>query len=91
MSGGINPPKKIKKKGHGAAVFMIEITQFEDGYVELRGGIPTSFDVAIGMLFAGIRVVCNMFLRCAKENKLNDQNVIDGSRIVTVKPGASLH
>ena len=84
MSGGINPPKKIKNK-HGDVIAKMEIVQFADGYCEVRS-IPASFDMAMGMLSVAISTVCGMFIGLAKENKLNDQNVIDGSRIVVAKP-----
>ncbi len=90
MSGGINPPKKIKKKDHGDMICKMEIVQFNDGYLEVRG-IPASFDMAKNMLIGADQTICNMFIQCAKENKLNDQNVIDGSRIVVAKPNVGLN
>ena len=47
--------------------------------------------MAMGMLSTAIRTVCGMFIGLAKENKLNDQNVIDGSRIVVAKPNVNLN
>jgi hypothetical protein len=86
MSGGITPPKKIKKEGHGDVVCELKIVQFADGYVEARN-IPASLDMAKGMLHAADRAICAMFIRLAKENRLNEHNVIDGGRVVVPKPG----
>lgn len=50
-------------------------------------GFPNSLDAALNIMDAGKNVLVRHFIQQAKENRLNDQNVIDGGNIIVPKKG----
>jgi len=62
-------------------VYSITISIMSDNQVMVKG-FPKSLDLCTGILDQGKKAIIDHFIEAAKDGKLNDQNVIDGGKIL---------
>jgi hypothetical protein len=63
------------------AVHQITISLMNNGTVNVSG-FPMSYPVALQMMLDGQRAIVGWFMKAAKEGRMNDQMVVDGSNIL---------
>jgi hypothetical protein len=76
--------EKTPEEEHGIVIHKMEVVQHIDGFCYVIN-VPSSFGIAMGMVLAAAQSIANSFIRMAKENRLNEHNVVDGSKIVLAK------
>jgi len=65
-------------------LYSIRINFFSDGSLNVNG-FPNSLDMALSSMDQAKNTVIKYFIKAAKENRLNDQNIVDGGNIVVPK------
>ena len=74
------------KKSPPVPLFAVRINVFNDGSINVMG-FPTRLDAALQVMDMAKNTMVKHFIQQAKENRLNDQNVIDGGNIIVPKKG----
>jgi hypothetical protein len=67
-------------------LFQVRINVFNNGDINVMG-FPNSLDVALNTMDQAKNTVVKYFIQQAKENRLNDRNVVDGGNIIVPKKG----
>lgn len=67
-------------------LFAVRINVFNNGDINVMG-FPNNLDMALQTMDQAKNTVVKYFIQQAKENRLNDQNVIDGGNIIIPKKG----
>lgn len=67
-------------------LFEVRINVFNNGDINVMG-FPNSLDVALNIMDQAKNTVVKYFIQQAKENRLNDRNVVDGGNIIVPKKG----
>ncbi len=81
--------KKSNKKQYKAPpapLFQVRITALSDGSINVMG-FPKDLNAALSIMDQGKNTVVQYFIQQAKENRLNDRNVVDGGNIIVPKKG----
>jgi len=81
--------KKSNKKNYktpAAPLFQVRITALSDGSINVMG-FPKNLDMALKIMDEGKNTVVKYFIQQAKENRLNDRNVVDDGNIIVPKKG----
>lgn len=75
---------KLNRKQQPRPLYQIIITVLDNGSVNAQG-FPMDFNLTNQIMDDGKRAIILHFLKQAREGKLNDQNVIEGSRILVAE------
>lgn len=80
--------KSNKKKSNTppAPLFQVRITGLSDGSINVMG-FPNDLNMALSIMDQAKNTVVKYFIQHAKENRLNDRNVVDGGNIIVPKKG----
>lgn len=77
---------KKKYKTPPAPLFQVRITVLSDGGINVMG-FPKDLNAALSIMDQGKNTVVKWFIQQAKENRLNNRNVVDGGNIIVPKKG----
>jgi len=82
--------KSNKKKSNTpplpVPLFQIRINVMNNGAINVQG-FPKNLDMALKTMDEGKNAVVKWFIQQAKENRLNDHNIVDGGNIIVPKKG----
>lgn len=82
--------KSNKKKSNTppmpVPLFQIRINVMNNGAINVQG-FPKNLDLALNAIDQGKNAVVKWFIQQAKENRLNNYNIVDGENIIVPKKG----
>ena len=77
---------KNYKKPTSVPIGVVRINVFSDGGINVMG-FPSRLDAALEIMDQAKNTVVKYFISQAKENRLNDSNVVDSGNIIVPKKG----